>query len=103
MADKLQKSTNDLIDLFKPLNPCHDRLFANKNQRKAMERLVKRFGEEKMVQCLKILPKCVGIPYCPVITTPYQLEEKMGRLIIFFQQLKKMKQIRGGADLSQLK
>ena len=49
------KEINDLIELFKPINPSYERLFANKTQRQALERLVKKFGAEKvknMIECL---------------------------------------------------
>jgi len=102
--DKLQKSTtNDLIELFKPLNPCYERLFSNKTQRQALERLVKKFGEEKIKKSLMIHPKCMKQPYCPVITTPYQFEQKLGQLLYFFEQLKNMSKEVKGVDLSQLK
>ena len=80
------KDINDLIKLFKPINPTYERLFANKTQREALERLVKKFGKEKVENMIKSLPKIFGKPYAPRITTPYLLEQKLADLIAYIQQ-----------------
>lgn len=80
------KEINDLIELFKPINPTYQRLFANKSQRQAIERLVKQFGQEKVENMIKYLPTIFGKPYAPRISTPYQLEQKLADLISYRQQ-----------------
>jgi len=77
---------NSLIELFKPINPTYQRLFANKSQRQAIERLVKQFGQEKVENMIKYLPTVFGKPYAPRISTPYQLEQKLADLISYRQQ-----------------
>jgi hypothetical protein len=77
------KETNDLIDLFKTVNPSHERLFANKSQREALKRLIEKNGYEKIKWILDNLPKIANKQYAPVITTPCELETKLGQLIIF--------------------
>lgn len=72
---------NDLIDLFKPMNPAHDRLFRNKSQRGAMERLLVKHGEKKVRGAIAAAQACYGKAYCPTITTPVELEAKMGQLV----------------------
>jgi len=84
---KIQKNTtNYLIDLFKTVNPCYQRLFANKTEREAIERLLERLGEEKLERIIQVLPFCAEQQFCPTITTPFQLEKKLGELIIFFKK-----------------
>ena len=80
------KEINDLIELFKGVNPNYEQLFKNKNQRGAVERMVAKFGYEKMKNGIEYLPKIVGIKYAPTITTPIQLETKMGDLIGFIKK-----------------
>lgn len=79
---------NYLIGLFKEINPNYERLFANKTQRSALERLVKKFGREKVEKMIKFLPKIFGRPYAPTITTPLELEKKLANLIAFLQKEK---------------
>lgn len=77
---------NDLIDLFKEINPSYQRLFRQPPQRKALERLIKQHGKEKIEWAIKILPKTNKMKYSPTITTPYMLETKLGQLIAFIQK-----------------
>jgi hypothetical protein len=77
---------NELISLFKYVNPTYNRLYANKTEREALKRLVKQFGKEKVEKLIKILPEIIVKPYAPRITTPYQLEKKLADLIAFIQQ-----------------
>lgn len=87
LADKSTgKEINDLIDLFKSVNPTHDRLFAQKPQRQAVERLLKKLGREKLEQIIASLPKSNSMDYAPRIFTPYELEKKLGALIAFVQK-----------------
>ena len=79
---------NKLIELFKPINPSYERLFSNKTQRAAIERLVKKYGEEKTISTIEALPDIINKPYAPKITTPYELERDLGKLIAFFNQEK---------------
>ena len=80
------KEISDLIELFKPVNPTYERLFANTTQRASLERLVKKFGYEKTGNLISYLPKIFGKPYTPQITTPYMLEQKLGDLLSFIQK-----------------
>lgn len=84
--DKSSYDINGLIKLFKPLNPSYEMLFANKTQRKALERLVKKHTYLKVEKMLKSLPDTVTKPYAPKITTPLQFEQKLGELVVFISQ-----------------
>jgi len=57
-----------------------------------MERMLKKYGREKIEQIIKFLPKIFGKPYSPVITTPYLLEQKMANLIAYMQNQRSKKE-----------
>lgn len=80
-----------IIDLFKEVNPTHDRLFAQPPQRAAVERLLVKFDEEKLASIVRFLPKSNAARYAPTITTPVQLERDLGRLIAWGQKEKNTK------------
>lgn len=89
-SDGTGKRMNDMIDLFKSVNPTHYRIFANINQRAALKRMVGRFGFEKIEELIKALPQLVDKKFAPKIMTPMELEAKMGKLEIFVKnELKK--------------
>ena len=77
---------NELIDLFKVVNPSFSKLFANKTQRVSAERLLKIHGLQKLSELIQMLPKMNGDKYAPIITTPVQLEDKFGQLIAYGQR-----------------
>lgn len=77
---------NPLIDLFKEVNPSYQRLFANKSQRSAIERLLKIYTPEQLTKIISLLKETNKEEYCPVITTPIKLEEKMGQLQVYIQK-----------------
>jgi len=79
---------NKLLGLFKDINPSYENLFVNKSERKSMDSLVSKYGEEKMYNLIINLQSIVERPYAPRITTPYELERKMGQLILFLKQEK---------------
>lgn len=79
---------NEVIDLFQEVNPSYTRLFANKTQRAAVERLLKVHGREKLVGIVRFLPKSNTSQYAPTITTPHELETNFGRLIAWGQRQK---------------
>jgi len=79
---------NSLIGLFKDVNPSYKRLYSNKTQRKALERMVKEHGEVKVENMIKYLPKTIGEKFAPIITTPLTLESKLGNLVAYIQRQK---------------
>lgn len=82
------KEINELIGFFEKVNPSFERLYPNKTERKALERMVKKHGREKIEYVIKKLEVTNKVPYAPTITTPYQLEKKLGNLIAFYQRKK---------------
>lgn len=77
---------NPLIELFKDVNPSYARLYANKTQRAALERLLKQHGIQKLEAIIKFLPKSNAIKHAPTITTPLELETNLGKLIAWGQK-----------------
>lgn len=92
--DNIQKiitkdnNTNVLLAKFQKINPSFKRLFSNLTQRQALERLVKEYSEDWISKLLDNLPDIISKPYAPRITTPYELESKLGQLKIFILQEK---------------
>jgi hypothetical protein len=89
------KEFNELVSFFSCVNPNYERLFANKSQRAALDRLVKKHGLEKMRWVVKKLPEISSKPYAPIVTTPCQLENKLGQLVLFLRQEK----MKGGGTI----
>ncbi len=83
---KEPNQTNLILEKFKEVNPNYQQLFPNKTQRSAVDRMLKRFGFEKLARTIEHLPKIISQKYAPRITTPLQLENKMGELICFYRQ-----------------
>lgn len=77
-----------IIDLFKGVNPSYQKLFGSPPQRKSVERMINVHGIEKLKQIISFLPKSNVTEYMPVVTTPCQLEDKMGQLAASWQKLK---------------
>ncbi len=72
---------NQIIDLFKGVNPSFEKIFKNKTQRAALERLVKKYGAENISKVItEILPKTNIMKFAPHIYTPLELEDRLGRL-----------------------
>jgi len=75
---------NHLLKLFEPVNPTLN--YGNKTQRKALEELVGKFGDEKIAATIKYAVSVQGQKYAPTITTPFQLKEKMGALKVYYEK-----------------
>ena len=89
---KESHTISDLIELFKSVDPSYKRYYKNKTERDCLKRLLAAHGKEKLSALITALPEIISKPYAPRITTPYQLETKMGQLKAFFDQNKETKQ-----------
>lgn len=78
------------INSFKGVNPSYDRLFGNTTEIKCSVRLIKRYSLEKMIATAENLVDIISKPYAPRITTPYELERNLGKLIAFVEQNKNL-------------
>lgn len=76
----------EIINLFKDVNPSYSLLFKNKTERGAVERLLEKIGREKLEATIVYASQANGMAYAPTITTPYQLEKKLGELIAFYKK-----------------
>jgi DNA-binding transcriptional regulator YhcF (GntR family) len=83
------KDINEMIDLFKEVNPNYQAIFSNKTERKALEWLVKQHGAEKVINIIKALPKIVVQKYAPKITKPTELKRDLAKILIFVKQNQK--------------
>ncbi len=79
---------NDIIKLFGSLNPSYETLFKRKNQRDAAERLSLKFTVAQIKQLVDAAVAANGQAFAPVITTPCQLEDKLGALKAFYDKTK---------------
>lgn len=76
-----EKSIADIIEAFKDVNPSYKTLFPRTPQREATWRLLEQFGFQKLVAMVAFLKHSNATRYAPTITTPSQLESKLGELI----------------------
>ena len=79
---------NEVMELFRNVNPSINRLFARNDQRQALDELLAAHGREKIEVIIKFLPKSNGHKYAPKITSPVDLAEKFGKLIAWAESEK---------------
>ncbi len=89
-GDVPSQDIQSFIYSFKEINPSYERLFSNKTERSCSIRLIKKYGLEKMLATTATLPQIIILPYSPRITTPYELEKNLGKLIAFSEQHKSL-------------
>ena len=81
-AETAAVDTKDIIkvfDSFREINPTIN--YGNKTQRKAASELIEKFGVDKIIGAVAFIAENVQDRYCPVVTTPYQLKEKLAALV----------------------
>lgn len=79
---------NEMITKFQKINPSYKTLYPNKGQRLALERLLNEHGRENVELFIEGAVYAFGKPYSPTITTPFELERKLGALTAFLQREK---------------
>ena len=77
-------SINRLFDILYRVNPTLN--YGNKSQRAAAQTLIGKFGLEKTIKLAEAAVFCAGQKFAPVITTPYQLKEKLAQLINYIKK-----------------
>lgn len=78
---------NKIFDIFyKTINPTLN--FGNKTQRSGAEELIKKFGEDKTIKIAEYAVSVQGKKFAPTITTPHQLKEKIGDLMVYAKRQK---------------
>jgi hypothetical protein len=101
----IEKEVNEIIKVFKVVNPSYTWLFKVKTQREAIKRLKDKLGKEKLIKLINLLPKYNAEKFNPKISTPYQLEQKLPAVIAYLKQLKqrKLEEERAKAEMEELK
>jgi hypothetical protein len=76
-----EKKIADVIEAFKDVNPSYKTLFPRSPQREAAWRLMQQFGYARLItEMIPYLRHSNAVRYAPTITTPVQLESKLGEL-----------------------
>lgn len=83
---KASQDISEFIYEFRHVNPSYDRLFMNKTERDCARRLIDKYGLEKMKSTAQHLKDVISQKYAPKITTPYELEKNLGKLVAFVNQ-----------------
>lgn len=96
MKDNRQPSAADSIN--KILTLFHDSInptinYAHKGQRQAVEALAKKLGWEKLDKLVNYALSVQGQKYAPTITTPYQLKEKLGDLMVYYKKNNQQREV----------
>jgi len=78
------KNIIEIFDLFKEVNPMIN--YGHTTNRKAIKDLLVKFGKEKLISTIKYATSVQGNKYAPTITTPYQLQTKLGELRVFYKK-----------------
>ena len=78
------KEIQEILNIFYEINPTLN--FGNKTQRKAIEYLIGKFGFEKTLNTTKYATSIQGKKYAPTITTPLELKNNMGKLLIYYKR-----------------
>ena len=73
-----------IIELFKGVRPSYELLFKRKHEWAAARRLVDIMPFEELEKIIRFLPRSNTMPYCPVVTSPAKLEEKLEDLRAFW-------------------
>ena len=90
-GNQIEKDINQVIGLFREVNPSYERLYGNKTQRKVIERMIKKYTKEKVGRMVKVLVVSNEAPFAPSITTPLELEQKLAKLVIWYRRNEKTK------------
>lgn len=84
IATKGRNIVNEIIYLFETINPTIN--YGNTTTRKATSDLIEKFGYDKVVSMVRFAISVQGKTYAPVITTPFQLKEKLSQLKIYYDK-----------------
>ena len=75
------KEIAEAIDAFKTTGLNPEIKFGNTTQCKVAGELIKKYGLEKILNTIKYAASIANDQYAPTITTPLELQEKLGKLI----------------------
>ena len=76
---------NKILSHFQmKLNPTLN--YGNKTQRDAVKQLLRILGADKLLRTIDYAASVQSEQFAPIITTPYQLKEKMAQLTSYYQK-----------------
>lgn len=77
----------EVIKMFEVVNPSYEKMYSNKTQRAAADRLLKKWTLEQIRSVVGILPKLNASKYAKGKSiTPLQLEDNLGYIKAFIDQ-----------------
>lgn len=85
--EEKEKSSNecaDIIKVFEQINPAAKRMYSQKPQRDAANRLVKEYGKDRVVEAAELAVKAFGKEHAPLVISPYHLELKWANLKSYY-------------------
>jgi hypothetical protein len=86
-SEQSSQRINPLIKLFEPINPSYERLYKNKTQRAALERLLKKYGEENVSGLIKYLKIMNTDRYAKGKSiTPVEMENNLAHINNHYKQ-----------------
>jgi hypothetical protein len=77
-----------VIKAFEKVDAKNKTYYGNKTQRSCAEFLIKQYGLDNVLKVIEIVEQTNGRDYAPVITSPYDLKEKWGKLASAVQRIK---------------
>lgn len=87
-SDVATVQVNEVIKSFSAVNPSIEAIISHKAQREATERLIVQYGVEGVLAFIPLIQKANTRKYAPSITTPYELELKLGSLLVWLEKEK---------------
>ncbi len=78
------KQIAQIFKIFEQVNPTIN--YGNKTNRKSVVSMIKRFSFARLVRIAEYAVEVQGKKYAPSITTPYQLETKLGALMVYYKR-----------------
>jgi len=86
VTSPLVNEINLVLNLFKKINPTIN--YQNKTERWACLKLLQVYGKENIEHMINDIESIVWEQYAPVITTPYELLNKVSKLEIYLNKKK---------------
>lgn len=80
----IEKQIGEMIYLFKNLNPVYKQWFQRNAIRNKCKSLLEEFGFIKVKNAIQFAEKIISDEFAPVITTPYELENRWGKLQAYY-------------------
>ena len=82
-----RRPTGYFIGLFKYINPNYKALFKRKVEHDAIRTLMEHYpSDERLARVIHTYSLMKDIPYCPIVQTPRELVEKLGKIQAFANQ-----------------